>query len=297
MPRGTHAGPMWHRVAQLVIAAVMTVALVGTGMPTSRTVVGDELSDAKAQQQVQQARVERQRELVARLRRSQAALRTKIGATTASLDATVSDLRKARRTISAVRGDIRVVRADYARLVLEVDRLDDELRVTEAEAMAKRADLRERKAVLAERIRAAYDATRRSPFEAVLSGASFTELLVEASQQLDAGVRDQELAEQIARDRETLLALAATLEAQRSQAEQLRQEVAVQTATLDARLADLRAAERQLKVMQRRTASVLARAACGVRQAGQGPVTPSGVHRGDGASAAATRGPHQAPRR
>lgn len=258
MPRGTHAGPMWHRVAQLVIAAVMTVALVGTGMPTSRTVVGDELSDAKAQQRVQQARVERQRELVARLRRSQAALRTKIGATTASLDATVSDLRTARRTISAVRGDIRVVRADYARLVLEVDRLDDELRVTEAEAMAKRADLRERKAVLAERIRAAYDATRRSPFEAVLSGASFTELLVEASQQLDAGVRDQELAEQIGRDRETLLALAATLEAQRSQAEQLRQEVAVQTATLDARLADLRAAERQLKVMQRRTASVLA---------------------------------------
>ena len=258
MPRDTHGGSLWRRLAQLGIAAVMTVTLVGTGVPTPRTVIGDELSDAKAQQRALQARIERQQELVARLRRSQVTLRTRIGATTASLDATVSDLRSARRTISALRGDIRRVRADYARLVLEVDGLDDEIRLTEAQERVKREDLRERKAVLAERIWAAYDATRRSPFEAVVSGASFTELLVEATQQLDAGVQDQVLAEQIARDRETLLALAATLNAQRSQADQLRQEAAVQKATLDARLADLRAAERQLKVLQRRTEAVLA---------------------------------------
>ena len=258
MPRDTHGGSLWRRLAQLGIAAVMTVTLVGTGVPTPRTVIGDELSDAKAQQRALQARIERQQELVARLRRSQVTLRTRIGATTASLDATVSDLRSARRTISALRGDIRRVRADYARLVLEVDGLDDGIRLAEAQERVKREDLRERKAVLAERIRAAYDATRRSPFEAVVSGASFTDLLVEASQQLDAGVQDRVLAEQIARDRETLLALAATLNAQRSQAEQLRQEAAVQKATLDARLADLRAAERQLKVLQRRTEAVLA---------------------------------------
>ncbi len=258
MPRDTHGGSLWRRLAQLGIAAVMTVTLVGTGVPTPRTVIGDELSDAKAQQRALQARIERQQELVARLRRSQVTLRTRIGATTASLDATVSDLRSARRTISALRGDIRRVRADYARLVLEVDGLDDGIRLAEAQERVKREDLRERKAVLAERIRAAYDATRRSPFEAVVSGASFTDLLVEASQQLDAGIQDRVLAEQIARDRETLLALAATLNAQRSQADQLRQEAAVQKATLDARLADLRAAERQLKVLQRRTEAVLA---------------------------------------
>jgi murein DD-endopeptidase MepM/ murein hydrolase activator NlpD len=247
-----------HRIAQLVFAVVMTVAVVGTGLPTPRTAVGDELSDAKAQQKALQAQVERQRELVSRLRRSQAALRARIGATTASLDETVTDLRAARRTISALRGDLRGVRADYARLVIEVDRLAGEVRLAEAQERGRRADLRERKAVLAERIRAAYDAVRRSPFEAVLSGASFTELLVEASRQLDAGVQDQELAEQIARDRETLIALAASLKVQRSQADQLRQEAAVQKAALDARLADLRAAERQLKVLQRRTEAVLA---------------------------------------
>lgn len=258
MPRDTHGRSLWRRLSQLGIAAVMTVTLVGTGVPTPRTVIGDELSDAKAQQRALQARIERQQELVARLRRSQVALRTRIGATTASLDATVSDLRSARRTISALRGDIRGVRADYARLALEVEGLHDGIRLAEAQERAKREELRERKAVLAERIRAAYDATRRSPFEAVVSGASFTDLLVEVSQQLDAGIQDQMLAEQIARDRETLLALAATLNAQRSQAEQLRQEAAVQKATLDARLVDLRAAERQLKVLQRRTEAVLA---------------------------------------
>ena len=47
MPLYTHAGPLWHRVAQLVIAAMMTVAILGTGIPTPRSVIGDELSDAR----------------------------------------------------------------------------------------------------------------------------------------------------------------------------------------------------------------------------------------------------------
>ena len=166
---------------------MMTVAILGTGIPTPRSVIGDELSDARTEQRALEIRIERQQELVTRLRRSQATLRGRIGATTASLDATVSDLQAARRSISALRGDIRKVRADYARLVAEVDRLGDELRTTEAEDRAKRADLRERKVVLAERIRAAYDATRTSPFEAIISGNSFTQLLVDSSQQLERG--------------------------------------------------------------------------------------------------------------
>ncbi|MHB8960995.1 MAG: murein hydrolase activator EnvC family protein [Candidatus Limnocylindrales bacterium] len=259
MPRGAPFRTVReHRILRSLVAAVMGAALLFSGIPAPRNAAGDELSDAKAQQKALQTQIDRQQQLVTRLRRSQSALRVRLGLTTASLDATVSDLQAARRTISAVRDDIRAARADYARLLLEVDRLDSELRLAEAEELSKRADLRERQAVLAARIQAAYDATRRSPFEAVLSGASFTDLLNEASQQLDAGARDKELAEQIARDRETLTVLAATLKAQRSQADQLRQEAAVQKATLDARLADLRAAERQLKVLQQRTEAVLA---------------------------------------
>ena len=42
MPRDTHGGSLWRRLAQLGIAAVMTVTLVGTGVPTPRTVIGDQ---------------------------------------------------------------------------------------------------------------------------------------------------------------------------------------------------------------------------------------------------------------
>jgi murein DD-endopeptidase MepM/ murein hydrolase activator NlpD len=259
MPRGTPARIVGQRrILRPLIAAVMGAALLASGGPAPRPAIGDELSDAKEQQRALQSQIERQQELVARLRRSQASLGARIGASSASLAQTVSDLQAAGRSIRVLRADIRAVRADYARLVAEIDLMDADVRQVETLQVAKSADLRRRKDALADRLRGAYDATRRSPFEALLSGASFTDLLVEASAQLDAGVQDQALAKQIARDRETLITLAATLEARRSQAERLRQEAAVQKAALDARLADLRTAERRLKSLQQRTQAVLA---------------------------------------
>jgi murein DD-endopeptidase MepM/ murein hydrolase activator NlpD len=246
------------RGSGIVATTLISAALLLSGLSAPRNATGDELSEAKDQQKALQTQIADQEALVTRLQRSQAQLRTRIGATATALDRIVSDLRVARRDIEKLREDVGAVRADYERLVGEIKRLDEDLTRTEAEATAKRAELRERKELLAARIRAAYEASRRSSFEALLSGASFTDLLVEASAQLDAGAADRKLAEQIARDRETLLAMATTLEIRRSQAERLRQEAAVQRVALDARLSDLRDAERRLKALQRRTEVVLA---------------------------------------
>ena len=256
--------PSWHqlvrgRVRGTTIALVITLGLLAVGAPTPQRTAGDELSEARAEQRALEERISEQQALVGRLERSQAALQGNIDVMSALLKETVSDLRTARRTIRSLRGELIVVQADYDRLVAEVSRLDADLARTEVEQEAKRLELRARKALLAARIRAAYEASQRSPFEALVSGASFTDLLVEASNQLDVAEQDQALAQQIRRDRETLLTIAESLAARQAQFERLRQEAAVQKAAIDTRLADLLMAERRLSTLQRRADAALER--------------------------------------
>lgn len=260
VPRSdTSPRPQVRRRVLALLAFALATTLVASGAPAPSTVAGDELSEAKADRRALDARVSDQQALVARLERTQKSLRGKIATTSAALDETAADLKVARRETNALRAEITVVEQDYQKLVSEVDALEAELARTEAAEAVKRNELRERKAQLGERIRAAYEASLRSPFEAIVSGASFADLLVEASSQLDAGEQDRALAEQIALDREALLVLASTLDTQRTQAVRLQQTVALQKAELDDRLVELRAAERRLRELERRTAAVLAR--------------------------------------
>ena len=108
---------------------------------------------------------------------------------------------------------IEVIKGEYQALVNQLADLDHQLGNIEAQETAKKAQLGERKAELANRIRDAYEAERTSMLETFLSGASFTDMLARMSTQLDAAEQDKALAAQIAEDRETLLALHVTVEA------------------------------------------------------------------------------------
>lgn len=243
---------------RLIGVAALGLALLTSGAPAPPTASGDELSEARAAQQALESRIASQQALVARLTRSEADLSVRIAAATNKLGATVSDLQAARRQISGLKASLETVRADYRRLVQEVAGLDAGLAKTQAAEAAKREELRARKEQLADRIRSAYEASQRSPFEAIVSGASFTDLLVEASSQLDAAEQDRILARQIVRDRATLVALASALRVRRAQATTLRQAAAVQKAALGARLKELRSAESRLTALRRRTEALLA---------------------------------------
>lgn len=250
--------PLTIRARHWSVAIVAAVVLVVSAIPAPPTATGDELSDARAQQQELAAKTRTQQALVARLQRSQSALQGRIAVTSAALRETVTDLRQARTDIASLRVEVRGIQADYERLVAEVAGLDADLTRTEVRVATKKDELRTRRAQLAERVRAAYDASRRSPFAAIVTGASFTDLLTEMSAQLDAGEQDRALARQISQDRDVLLVLVGELRQRRQQAQTLRQQTAVQKAALDLRLGDLRQAERRLASLQARQRQVLA---------------------------------------
>ena len=143
------------------------------------------------------------------------------------------------------------VTAVYESLVDDLAELDAELADIEATEAAKKVELRERKEELASRIRRAHEAGRTSMLETLLSGASFTDMLVERTSELDAAEQDKALAVQIAKDRETLMALHATVEATRAHTDTVRQETGVQKQRLDQRLEELREAEARPKKLER----------------------------------------------
>jgi murein DD-endopeptidase MepM/ murein hydrolase activator NlpD len=94
--------------------------------------------------------------------------------------------------------------------------------------------------------------------ETFLSGESFADILTEVGYYIDVGEQDKALAEQIARDQETLAAIHATVVATQRETEALRVETARQKVELDKQLGDLETARAQLKVLERQTARALA---------------------------------------
>ena len=103
--------------------------------------------------------------------------------------------------------------------------------------------------------------------ETFLSGASFTDMLAVMSTQLDAAEQDRVLAQQIAQDRETLLALHKTVEETRAETNILRQETGVQKQKLDRRMEELRKQQAHLKALEKAAKAALAQ--------GEGRTTPS----------------------
>jgi len=219
--------------------------------------LGDELSDAKAQQKDLEAKIKAQKALVASINSSQDALAGRISATKSQITGIAEDLGTTRRRVAALQDDIAVVQQEYRQLLNSLSDLDLQLKRIELQESQKRDQLRERKAELADRIRQAYDAQRTSMLETFLSGASFTDMLAAMSTQLDAAEQDRALAQQIAQDRETLLSLHKTVEETRAETDLLGQQTAVQKQKLDRRLEDLHKQQAHLKVLEKAAKAAL----------------------------------------
>jgi murein DD-endopeptidase MepM/ murein hydrolase activator NlpD len=245
-----------HRVRHLPVflAALLIGALIGT----PALVTGDELSDAMARQKALAQLLQRQREEVAALNAAQTQLQGEIAETRGSLRAINADLRQVRHRVESMVVKIDLVRAIYEGLLVRLQELGVQLADLRRQELAKAAELEQRKAMLADRIRQAYDADRTSLLEAVLSAGTFTDVLAEVSYHLDVAEQDRALAQQIMRDQETLEAIHQTVVMTRVETEGLRRETAAQKVELDARLRDLRQAQKELRILERRTEQALA---------------------------------------
>jgi murein DD-endopeptidase MepM/ murein hydrolase activator NlpD len=244
-------------VALFLVPFVMGVIAAPVVAPGP--VNGDELSDARAQQAALAKQIQNQKALVAQIAASQDSLAGQIDQTKNQLQGITQDLAATRRKVDALTADIAQVRAEYDGLVRDLGDLDLQLQRIELQEAQKKDQLRERKAELADRIRNAYDAERTSLLETFLSGATFTDMLAEMSTQLDVAEQDRALAQQIAQDRETLLALHQTVDETRASTDLLRQQTAVQRQKLDRRMVELQKASARLRQLEQAAQAALNR--------------------------------------
>jgi len=247
-----------HRILLAFLAVPFLVGLLVAPAAAPGPVQGDELSRAQQQQKELKQKIANQKALIARLNTSQTSLAGAIAATKDELAGITDNLVATRKRVTKLVADINKVKAEYKVLVYQLGDLDHQLGNIEAQETAKKAELGERKAELASRIRQAYEAERTSMLETFLSGASFTDMLAEMSTQLDAAEQDRALAQQIAQDRATLLALHQTVDETHAQTNVLRQETAVQKQKLDQRLKELKKAQAKLKKLEAAAKAALA---------------------------------------
>ncbi len=231
-------------------------------MPASPTapgiVRGDELADAKARQEQLKKDIEKQREQVEKLEALQHDLSEGIKQTSDQLKGINADLVTVKAKIVDMESRIDVIKTDYASLIQQLKTLDAQLVDIEARETAKRAELSERKALLADRLRSAYDTDRTSLLESFLSGGTFTDLLAEMSYYIDVGEQDKALANQVAKDQETLAALHQTTISARSRTDDLREQTAASKRALDKSLESLNTAKAGLKKLEKRVSKYLA---------------------------------------
>jgi murein DD-endopeptidase MepM/ murein hydrolase activator NlpD len=250
--------PLRRRLLAALLLVPLLMGTLAAPAVAPGPVNGDELSDAQAQAKALAATIARQKAMIANLNASQASLGSRISQTKTQLNGIIDNLAATKAKIVSIAGDLDTIKTQYAALVDQLAGLDTQLAQIQAEETAKRAELGARKAQLAERIRRAYEDQRTSLLETFLSGASFTDMLAAMSTQLDAAAQDQALARQINQDQATLVALHETVQSTRDQTNTMRQATAVQKRQMDNKIADLAAAQAQLKALEKAAKAQLA---------------------------------------
>lgn len=256
-------GPNGHRrrrpPLKLVLLLVILPFVGGLfAAPAATPVRGDDLSDAVASRKDLEKQIADQKAQVAKLDELQAGLKTDIANTSKALKSVNADLAAVSAQVDQMTVDIAKVQAAYDGLVAQLGSLWQQLQHVEAQEAAKADQLAARKALLGDRIRAAYSTDQTSLLETFLSGDSFADILTQMGYYLDVGEQDKALALQIEQDQQALAELHASVEETRTQTDALRVETAKQKEDLDARLADLKTAKAQLKVLRAATARTLA---------------------------------------
>lgn len=223
------------------------------------SVQGDELSQARARSARLKRDAAEQRAQIARLQRMQTGLADDIQDTAREIRGLNADSGALSKRIVKLNGQIAAVQTEYERLVGMVESLDASLIELQEQESAKKQQLAARKGQLADRIRTAYDIDRTSLLESFLSGGTFTDVLAEVSYFIDVGEQDEALADQVARDQETLAAIHQSMEDTRTQTNELRQQTAAQKRSLDRSRENLLAAKSRLEDLEARARAELAK--------------------------------------
>ena len=230
------------------LAALLAVPLlvVGLGLAAAGPVRADQLDDALNQQKELAAQLAEQQKALDALIAQQKSLSDQLAATSAALAKNTSSLATITAEVTRLGKIVDKAKAELAKLQSAVDALDRQISQLVREQEQKAQELEARRAILGARLREAYIADRTPPLWTLLSGQSFTDILLDIAGFTALGERDVQLADGISRDAARLAAIEEQVRTNRAEADRFRSAAAKQKAALDAQFSVLQAARKRL---------------------------------------------------
>ena len=219
--------------------------LIGVSGPAR----ADQLDDALARQRELAAEIAARSKALAALTGEQRSLDQSLREVTAALASTSANLASVRAELGRASALLERTRAELARLETQLATLDRELTRLEAERLRRVDDLAARQAILAARVREAYISDRTSPLWILLSGQSFTDLLVDLAGFNTLGARDVALADSIRVDAARIAALQREVGANRTATALVREQTATQKRQIDRQISALAAMKTRLAAL------------------------------------------------
>jgi murein DD-endopeptidase MepM/ murein hydrolase activator NlpD len=204
------------------------------------------LQDARASRERLQDTLSQQRSELAQLERQSADLDVKLDVARSELAAVTAEYERVRGLLAQVREQVAAIEARIEELHRQIAALDEQLAVVAAEIEARTADLRAREALLEDHLRAAYERSRTSLLEVLLSADSLDEATTQVGYLMAVSDQDQVLADEIRSIREELEVRRETLEEGRRLLAEARATAEEEEARLEARRDELAALEAEL---------------------------------------------------
>ena len=243
-PAPTHHTRSWR--ARLSALLTIPLLIVGLGLAQAGPVRGDPLDDALAQQKALAAQLAAQQKALNALIAQQGALTAQLASTSAALAKNTATLTSITTQVAQLSTAVAQAQAGLNKLNAAVNALDAEISRLVKAQQAKARDLAARQAILASRIREAYIADQTPPLWILLSGQSFTDILLDIAGFNALGAEDVKLADGISRDAARLAEIEDQVRANRAETEKLRVAAAKQKAALDKQVSLLNAAKARL---------------------------------------------------
>ena len=243
-PAPTYRTRSWR--ARLGILLTIPLLIVGLGLAQAGPVRGDPLDDALAQQKALAAQLAAQQKALNALIAQQGALTAQLASTSAALAKNTATLTSITTQVAQLSTAVSQAQVGLNKLNAAVNALDAEISRLVKAQQAKARDLAARQAILASRIREAYIADQTPPLWILLSGQSFTDILLDIAGFNALGAEDVKLADGISRDAARLAEIEDQVRVNRAETEKLRVAAAKQKAALDKQVSLLNAAKARL---------------------------------------------------
>jgi len=239
------------RLAALVVALVaVSWMMVGT-QPSSTTLAGDPLSDAKAKQQQLENTLATQRAQLATLRSTATRLANALAVATANLASVTAHYQVVSDQVDQVTQQVSEVKAQLETLNTQIAELDAQLKQVADEISVQTAELEQRQALLQDHLRTAYEQSQTSLLEVLLSARSLDDATSQVGYLLAVSDQDQALASEIRSIRAQLAIKQQELTDGRVALADARVEATAQQSQLSEQQAELTTLQKQLAVLKK----------------------------------------------